>query len=70
LARAHYKSEEDAKALHARRDAELAELDGDYETRVRALEGEGLTRSDAQGVVDAQGAVEPSHNAETLHYQA
>jgi hypothetical protein len=26
----------------------------DYETRVRKLEAEGLTRSDAQGVVDAQ----------------
>lgn len=26
----------------------------DYEARVQALEDEGLTRSDAQGVVDAQ----------------
>jgi hypothetical protein len=26
----------------------------DYEARVQALEAEGLTRSDAQGVVDAE----------------
>lgn len=26
----------------------------DYETRVQALEDEGLTRSDAQGVIDAE----------------
>ena len=26
----------------------------DYETRVQALENEGLTRSDAQGVIDAE----------------
>lgn len=30
--------------------------DPSYEARVRALEDEGLTRSDAQGVVDAQDA--------------
>jgi len=28
--------------------------DAEYELRVRELEAEGLTRSDAQGVVDAQ----------------
>jgi len=34
---------------------ELCPNCGDYEKRVRVLEAEGLTRSDAQGVVDMEG---------------
>lgn len=32
----------------------VTEVISDYERRIRALESEGLTRSDAQAVVDAQ----------------
>ena len=34
--------------------AQIHKTDDDYEARVTALENEGLTRSDAQAVVDAQ----------------
>ena len=37
------------------RDEPCPSCSGDYEKRVRVLEAEGLTRSDAQGVVDMEG---------------